>query len=100
MGNDGSSKIIGMGTMHLVTSIGCKLVLRNVRHVPNIKLNLLSAGHLNDEGFNSQLGERKWKLLKGRMVVAHPQKMRSLYVIQAKVCQEEVNVMDDVSSKL
>ena len=70
MGNDGLSKIIGMGIMHLVTSTCCKLVLRNVRHVPDIRLNLLLAGVLDDEGFSNQLGERKWKLLKGRMVVA------------------------------
>ena len=42
MGNDGSSKIIDMGTMYLVKSTGCKLVLRNVRHVPDIILFLLS----------------------------------------------------------
>ena len=70
MGNDGSSKIIGMGILHLVTSTGYKLVLRNVIHVPDIRLNLLSGDMLDDEGFSSLLGERKWKLLKGRMVVA------------------------------
>ena len=56
MGNDGSSKSISMGTLHLVTSISCKF-MRNVRHVPAIKLNLLSVGVLDDEGFNSLLGE-------------------------------------------
>ena len=70
MGNDGSSTIIAIGTVHLETSTGCKLVLRNVGHVPDIKLNLLSGGVLDDEGFNSLLAERKWKLLKCRMVVA------------------------------
>ena len=53
----------------------CKLVLRNVRRVPEIRLKLLSAGVLDDEGFNSLLGERKWKLLKGRMVVARAEKI-------------------------
>ena len=87
MGNDGSSKIMSMGILivHLETSTGCKLVLRNVGHVPEIRLNLLSAGVLDDEGFNNLLGERKWKLLKRRMVVARAQKMRSLYVMQDKV---------------
>ena len=70
MGNDGSFKIIGMGIVHLETSTGCKLVLRNVRHVPDIILNLLWASVLDDEGFNNLLGERKWKHFKGRMVVA------------------------------
>mgnify|MGYP000117206453 CR=1 FL=1 len=85
MGNDGSSTIIAIGTVHLETSTGCKLVLRNVRHVPEIKLSLLSTGVLDNEGFNSLLGERQRKLLKGRMVVARAQKMRSLYVMQDKV---------------
>ena len=101
MGNDGSSTIIAIGTVHLETSTGCKLVLRNVGHVPEIRLNLLSAGVLDDEGFNNLLGERKWKLLtQGRMVVARAQKMRSLYVMQAKVCQEEANMVDNDSSEL
>ena len=89
-----------MGTMHLETSTGCKLVLRNVRLVLDRRLNLLSAGVLDDEGFNSLLGERKWKLLKRRMVVARAQKMRSLYVMQAKVCQEEANMVDNDFSEL
>ena len=54
---------------------------------------------LDDEGF-SGLDERKWKLLKGRMVVARAPKMISLYVIEVKVCQEEANMVDDVSSEL
>ena len=54
---------------------------------------------LDDEGF-SGLDERKWKLLKGRMVVARAPKMISLYVIEVKVCQEEANMVDDGSSEL
>ena len=70
MGNDISSKIIGMGSVTLETSIGCKLVLRDVRHVPNIILNLISTGVLDDEGFTSQSGGGKWKLIKGSLIVA------------------------------
>ena len=55
---------------------------------------------LDNEGFNSLLGERQRKLLKGRMVVARAQKMRSLYVMNAKVCQEEANTVDNDSSEL
>ena len=76
------------------------MVLRNVRHVLEIRLNLLSVSVPDDEGFNNLLGERKWKLLKGRMVVARAQKMRSLYVMNAKVCQEEANMVDNDSSEL
>ena len=74
MANDGSSKIIGMGSVTLETSTGCKLVLRDVRHVPNIRLNLISTGVLDEEGFTSQSGGGKWKLVKGNLVVARAKK--------------------------
>ena len=42
MGNNGVSKIVGIEDVCLETSIGNKLVLKDVRHVPNIRLNLIS----------------------------------------------------------
>ena len=36
MGNYGAAKVIGMGHVCLETNIGCKLVLKNVRHIPDI----------------------------------------------------------------
>ncbi|KAG5549866.1 hypothetical protein RHGRI_014986 [Rhododendron griersonianum] len=53
MGNEGLSKIVGMGNICLETSVGCKLVLKDVRHVPDIRLNLISTGKLDDEGYNN-----------------------------------------------
>ena len=50
MGNDGSCKIVGMGNVCLMTSTGCRMVLRDVRHVPNVRLNLISTGRLDEEG--------------------------------------------------
>ena len=61
---------------------------------------LISNVVLDYEGLSNLLGERKWKILKGRMVVARAQKMRSLYVMQAKVCQEETYMVDGDSSEL
>jgi hypothetical protein len=40
MGNSGSLTIVGKGTICIETNIGCMLVL-DVRHVPDIRLNLL-----------------------------------------------------------
>ena len=34
MGNDGVSRIVGIGNIVLQTNIGCRLVLKDVRHVP------------------------------------------------------------------
>ena len=58
-----------VGDICLETSIGNKLVLKDVRHVPDIRLNLIFTGKLDDEGFTNSFGESKWKLIKGSLVV-------------------------------
>ena len=51
MDNDGSVKAIGMGYVRLETSNGTMLILKNVKHIPNICMNLISTSKLDDEGF-------------------------------------------------
>ena len=50
---------MGIGYIFLETSIGNKLVLKDVRHVPDIRLNLISTSRLDDEGFTNSFGESK-----------------------------------------
>ena len=95
MGNEGLSKIIGIGDICLETSLGCKLLLKNVRHVPDIRLNLISTGMLDDEGYNNHFGDGKWKLTKGSLVVAKGTKASSLYFTQGKIGYGIVNSVDD-----
>ena len=52
MGNDGACRIVKIGEVCLLTSTGCKMALKDVRHVPNIRLNLMSTGGLVDKGYN------------------------------------------------
>ena len=52
------------------TSVRTKLVLNNVKHAPDVRLHLSSVGVLDDEGYVSTNGDRKWKLIKGSLVVA------------------------------
>ena len=59
MGNNGSSKVVGKGTIYLKSSTGCKMILRNVGHVPNIRLNLISIGRLDEEGYFSHVNHGK-----------------------------------------
>ncbi|KAK8957982.1 hypothetical protein KSP39_PZI000374 [Platanthera zijinensis] len=56
MGNGDTSKVLGRGDMHLKTSTGALLVLRDVRHVPDIRFNMISVGRLGDEGHLSVFG--------------------------------------------
>ena len=85
MGNSGVSKIVGIGDVCLETNIGNKLVLKNVRHVLDICLNLISTSRLDDERFTNYFGENKWKLTKGSLVVARGKKQNTLYVMEAKL---------------
>ena len=70
MGNNGSSTIVGKGTICIETSTCCSLVLDDVRHVPDIRLNLLSVVKLDDIRHDSYFGDGKLKLTKGSLIVA------------------------------
>ena len=91
MGNNGVSKIVGIGDICFETNIGNKLVLKDVRHVPDIRLNLISTGKLDDEEFSNSLGESKWKLTKGSLVMARRKKYNTLYVMEVKLHKGEIN---------
>ncbi|KAL7171266.1 hypothetical protein ACSBR2_036000 [Camellia fascicularis] len=101
MGNEGLSKIIGMGDVCLKTNLGCKLLLKDVRLVPDIPLHLISIGKLADEDYNNKFGDRIWKLTKGSLVVVKCKKTHTLYLMQGKICKGIVNALkDDISTKL
>jgi hypothetical protein len=64
-------------------SNGAKLTLKDVKHVPDIRLNLLSVAKLCDEGYDSLFSRDSWKLSKGSMIVARGTKCSNLYLTRA-----------------
>jgi len=74
MGNESISKIVRKGDVHLKTGLECTLVVKDVRHVPDIHLNLISTDKLDDEGYINHFGRAKWKLTKGSLIVAKGKK--------------------------
>ena len=42
MGNTSVAKIVGIGDVQIVTDVGCRVTLKDVQHVPDLRLNLLS----------------------------------------------------------
>jgi len=75
----------------LDTDTGCRLLLKDVRHIPDIRLNIISTGKLDDDGYANYFGEGKWKLTKGSLVVAKGRKQNTLYLTQAKLSDGELN---------
>lgn len=74
MGNCVTSKIVGIGVIMLMTNTGHKLVLKELRYVPDMHLNLISVGKLDDAELGNHFGGGKWKLTKGSMIVARGKK--------------------------
>ena len=100
MGNNETSKITGIGNIILETNTGCKLILKDVRHVPDIRLNLISAGKLDDEGFHSHFGDGCWKLTKGSLIIAKGRKCNTLYLMPAKLSKGDLNLADDATIEM
>ncbi|KAF2318352.1 hypothetical protein GH714_005737 [Hevea brasiliensis] len=70
MGNGGLSQVIGIEGVCLDTSNGMKVMLKDVKNAPNVHLKFISAGRLDDKGYLNIMGESKWKLTKGSLVIA------------------------------
>ena len=69
MGNCVTCKIVSIGDITSMIDTGHELVLKEVRHVSDIRLNLISIGKLDDVGLVNHFGDCKWKLTKGSMIV-------------------------------
>ena len=98
MGNDDLAKAIGMRDVRLETSNGTMLILKNVKHIPDIRMNLISIGKLDDEGLYNTFLDSQWKLTRGSMVVAKRKKYSSLYLMQARVIDSSINAVNDDST--
>ena len=53
---EGYSKVVGIGDISLETNLSYKLVLKNVRHVPDFRLSLFSVDKLDEDGFDIHHG--------------------------------------------
>ena len=98
MRNKAKCEIVDMRDVELETSIGCKLVLKDVKHVPEMRFSLISVGKLDNEGYHSHLGKDKWKLTKGTLVLVRGKKNNTLYKTEARLVKEEVNIVENEAS--
>ena len=58
MGNTASSNIAGIGDICIQTNVGYQLMLKDVRHVPDLRLNLMSGIALDKEGLPKLFRQR------------------------------------------
>ena len=101
MGNISVSQIVGIDNICIQTSMGCTLTLKDVQHIPNLRLNLISIHMLDNDGYSHSIGNDYQKLTKGSLVAAQGKLCYSLYKTHMKVYGGQLNtVEDDVSPNL
>ena len=55
MSNVGEVKVFGISTVCLKINTGSTLLLQNVKHAPDILINLIFVGQLDDDGYHNDL---------------------------------------------
>ena len=56
MGNTNCSKILGIGDVQIKIKVGDTMVLKDVQHVPDLRLNLISEIALDKQGYGLDFG--------------------------------------------
>ena len=74
--------------------------MREVCHVPEVKLNLISVNQLDDEGHEGSIRNDTTKFYKGSVIVVGAQKINTLYLMHAWICWKEVNMAADAAGEL
>ena len=100
MENTASSNIVGIGDICIQTNVGYQPMLRDVRHVLDLRLNLMSRIALDKDGFQNYFDNGRWKLTKGTMVFAKREVCCTLYKTLGKICKNGSNVALDSSPSL
>jgi hypothetical protein len=80
LGVDAPCKIVGMGKVKIKQRNGNQWLLKEVKHVPYLRKNLISTGKLESEGYISIFTYKVWKVTKGSPVIAKGEKVGTLYL--------------------
>ena len=65
MGNSSYSKIVGIGDVYIETNVGSTMMLKDVRYVQDLRMNVFSTLAIDQVGYCNYLANGRWKLTKG-----------------------------------
>ncbi|KAL2237492.1 UNVERIFIED_CONTAM: Retrovirus-related Pol polyprotein from transposon TNT 1-94 [Sesamum indicum] len=83
MANEKKCEIKGLGDISLCFEEGYKMILKNIRYVPDLSHNLISCAALEEEGLEGRWGKGIMKVMKGSLVVFKAERKRNLYICTA-----------------
>ena len=82
---DGSAlDVMGMGDVRILLPNESVWLLEKVRHIPDLRRNLISIGRLDDEGHAILFVGGTWKVTKGARVLARGKKTGTLYMTSSR----------------
>ena len=80
LGDDKPYKLIGTGKVFIKKQNGNQWLLKEVRHVLDLKKNVISIGNLGGEGCVTTFTDKTWNVTKGSLVIAKGEKVGTLYL--------------------
>ena len=95
MGNSSYSKIVGIGNACIETNFGSTVMLKDVQHVLDLRMNMLSTLATDRAVYCNYLGNGRWKLTKGLLVVARGHACCDMYRTHVKICKKKFNETKD-----
>jgi hypothetical protein len=84
MGNDISSKVVGIGSIRIKMFDGTVKILTDVRHVPDIKKSLISLGFLDRGGYKTIVQGGVMKVYKGILLVMKAKNIGNLFLLEGR----------------
>ncbi|KAL6317904.1 hypothetical protein AAG906_030811 [Vitis piasezkii] len=93
---DGSAlNVVGLGDVQISLPNGSVWLLEKVRHILDLRRNLISVGQLDDEGHAILFVDGTWKVTKGARVLARGKKTGTLYMTS---CPRDTIAVVDAST--
>ncbi|KAH9660266.1 hypothetical protein KPL70_024153 [Citrus sinensis] len=94
MGNNSICRIIGIGNVSLRLHDGSTRVINQVRHVPDLKGNLISLGMLDQIGCKIRIESGQLWVLNGSNLVMKGTRKNGVYVLEGEVISGEAGVSE------
>nr|GEY68875.1 retrovirus-related Pol polyprotein from transposon TNT 1-94 [Tanacetum cinerariifolium] len=66
-----------------------------VKHVPDMRLNIISTGLLDEDGYHNSSGNGLWKVTLGSLIVAREKRESKLYMTHLKISKSIANAVDN-----
>ena len=91
MGNSNYLKIVEIGDVCIETSVGNTVILKVVQHVLDLRMNEFFRLAMDQASYYNYLGNGRWKLTKGSLVVARGHACCGMYKTHVKTYKKKFN---------